>query len=109
MSNDIYDKMSKEQLIGVLEQVRWERDIAIGQLREDYGVGFAEKRPVGKWVWNPNAIDWNIGGYECSNCGYVNTSLGTEKHYLKSDFAASHYCTNCGRKMEGYSNGSFQN
>lgn len=29
---------------GVYEQVRWERDVAIEQLRTDYGVGFGEKK-----------------------------------------------------------------
>lgn len=109
MSNSIYDNMSKEQLIGILEQVRWERDIAIERLRNDYGVGFGEKRPTAKWVYNPHAQDWNIGGYECSNCGYVNNDLGITKIHLKVDYAASHYCAQCGRKMAGYQNESIQN
>lgn len=104
MFNNIYNDMSKEQIINVLEQVRRERDIAIEQLQNDYGVGFGEKRPVGKWVWSPHAHDWNIGGYECSNCGYVNNDLGITKIHLKVDYAASHYCANCGIKMGGYQN-----
>ena len=32
MGNNIYDNMSKEQIINVLEQVQWERDVAIEQL-----------------------------------------------------------------------------
>lgn len=30
--------------LGVYEQVRWERDIAIGQLAEDYGVSLGQKK-----------------------------------------------------------------
>lgn len=107
--DSIYDNMSKEQVINVLEQVQWERDIAIGQLRDDYNVDFGEKRPTAKWVYNPNAVDWNIGGYECSHCGYVNTSLPTTKFCLKTDYAASHYCAQCGYKMIGYQNEPVQN
>lgn len=40
LANSIYDNMSKEQVVNVLEQVQWERDIAIEQLRNDYNVGF---------------------------------------------------------------------
>lgn len=40
MGNNIYDNMSKEQIINVLEQIRWERDAAIKQLQNDFGVGF---------------------------------------------------------------------
>lgn len=29
---------------GLYNQVKWERDIAIKQLREEYGVGFGEKK-----------------------------------------------------------------
>ena len=50
MGNNIYDNMSKEQIINVLEQIRWERDAAIKQLQNHFGVGFGEKRPTTKWV-----------------------------------------------------------
>ena len=77
MHNDIYDNMSKEQIINILEQVRWERDIAIEQLQNDFGVGFCEKRPTTKWVWDGNCIDWNIGCWRCKSCGTINTMLST--------------------------------
>ena len=38
MGNNIYDNMSKEQIINVLEQIRWERDVAIKQLQNGYGM-----------------------------------------------------------------------
>ena len=38
MGNNIYDNMSKEQIINVLEQVQWERDAAIKQLQNGYGM-----------------------------------------------------------------------
>ena len=38
MGNNIYDNMSKEQIINVLEQVQWERDVAIEQLQNHFGV-----------------------------------------------------------------------
>lgn len=38
MGNNIYDNMSKEQIINVLEQIRCERDAAIKQLQNGYGM-----------------------------------------------------------------------
>lgn len=38
MGNNIYDNMSKEQIVNVLEQIQWERDVAIEQLQNGYGM-----------------------------------------------------------------------
>lgn len=84
--------------MGVHQQVRWERDIAIEQL-ESYGVGFAEEADVvkvkhGKWlvIENPNSLN-----VICSNC--------RENYYVfkKGQYRIeqSNYCPNCGAKMEG--------
>lgn len=40
--NDIYDNLTKEQLIGLQKQIRWERDVAIEQLHQ-IGKEFGEK------------------------------------------------------------------
>ena len=40
--NDIYDNLTKEQLIGLQKQIRWERGIAIEQLHQ-IGKEFGEK------------------------------------------------------------------
>ena len=81
---------------GVLDQVKWERDVAIEQL-ESYGVSLGEKAEVakvvrGRWVPLYN-VDWIsdrkwLTDYVCSGCG----QLHKEK---------SNYCPNCGAKMDG--------
>lgn len=87
------DVVSKKEF----EQVKWERDTAIGQL-ESYGVGFCENKELkevkhGEWF----LLD------ECANEG-VYCSVCYKKVY-KADYAnqklKSKYCPNCGARMKG--------
>lgn len=54
----------------------------------------------GVWVYDENAVDYNIGGYRCSVCGGRNDNLPADRQnpYL---FARSRYCPQCGAKMDG--------
>ena len=61
----------------------------------------------GKWVWNNDAIDWNIGAWVCSECGGRNENIHTGKPDTVEGFgtnpyiwAGSRFCPNCGAKME---------
>ena len=78
---------------GYVEQIRWERDMAIQQLN-DYGVQFGEKADVqivryGKWVPIIDEYDTRsiLSGYKCSLCG----------RYEEKEES---YC-HCGAKMDG--------
>ena len=66
-------------------------------------------KPVryGKWIWNNDAIDWNIGAWVCSECGGRNENIHTGKPDTVESFginpyiwAESRFCPNCGAKME---------
>lgn len=79
---------------GVLDQIRWERDIAIGQL-ESYGVSLGEKADVmkvvhGKWE------EVGVADYKCSRCGFRFTSA--------DPITMFQYCR-CGAKMDGDGDG----
>ena len=50
---------------GDYEQVKWERDCAIQQLREDYGVGLGQRKPR-----NFFAVVF------CKDCKYSNRDMG---------------------------------
>ena len=78
-------------LSGVLDQVRWERDVAIEQLNS-YGIQLGEKAELeivkhGKWVENH-------GTWYCSECG-----KSGYKGYIPAK--PSDYCPNCGARMRG--------
>ena len=82
--------------IGVLQQVMWERDIAISQL-ESYGVGFAEEADItkvkhGKWVCGGNIVDKYC---YCSEC---NEDALYDKGGMRK---LSNFCPHCGAKMDG--------
>ena len=54
----------------------------------------------GRWVYNSNGMDWNLGAWQCSVCKCNNNNLpGNDKHnpYI---FQGSNYCPNCGAKMD---------
>ena len=72
----------------LIEQIRWERDLAIGQL-EELGYGLGEKiqtqseRKRGRWTLKENVF----GVAYCSECDY-------ELHTNDTNF-----CPNCGADM----------
>lgn len=77
----------------VYEQAAWERDLAILQLKNDYGVGLGEKKkdvaPVRRGRWIP----FGNSRYYCSECAH---SIA-----FNPDFFARHrYCKRCGTKMD---------
>lgn len=83
------------------DQTAWERDLAIQQLREDYGVGLGEKKkdvaPVrhGRWEDKPNP-QWRAYDIRyCSACGW-----SIHKSKLRKSDLNWEYCPNCGAKME---------
>lgn len=85
---------------GLFDQIKWERDIAIGQLKE-IGCELGQKMddvkarleavPVhGRWENDENDIP------RCSNCSYI-----PEFNRYLDDYYYSDFCPNCGAKMNG--------
>lgn len=60
----------------------------------------AEPVRRGKWVYNPNANDWGIGGYVCGECHAKNDNLPSGKVANPMIFLGTKYCPNCGAKMD---------
>ena len=67
----------------------------------------AELVRYGRWIWDNDAIDWNIGAWVCSECGGRNENIqagnsndGKEKFKSPYIYLGSKYCPNCGAKME---------
>lgn len=84
--------------VGVLQQVMWERDIAISQL-ESYGVGFAEEADLakvrhGKWIKHRDEYDCEY--IECSVCG---ENFYPPENAFEFDILPK-YCQECGAKMD---------
>ena len=53
----------------------------------------------GHWEYDHNGMDWGIGAWICSECGYKNDNLGTKNNINPYVFAGSHYCPQCGAQM----------
>jgi hypothetical protein len=70
---------------GVFEQVMWERDVAIDQLKE-LGYGFGEKPKMGHWIIIDDCEKFIA---KCSECGRIEDSRMISKYP---------YC-HCGAKM----------
>lgn len=62
----------------------------------------ADVAPVkhGKWIWDPNGTDWNLGAWECSECACRNNNLPINNKINPLVFSGSKYCPNCGAKMD---------
>lgn len=62
----------------------------------------------GKWVYDPNGMDWGLPAWVCSECHQKNSMIPT--HIRGKDsmirvtkpllWAGSRYCPNCGARME---------
>ena len=83
------------------DQTAWERDLAIQQLKSDYGVGLGERKadmaPVRHAFWKEIGADKRGRGgiFRCAGadgCG--------KTHPYTCD-----YCPNCGARMDGARNG----
>lgn len=55
----------------------------------------------GRWVYDPDGMDWNIGAWRCSECGCKNGNLGSYSSTNPYHCAGSKFCGNCGAKMTG--------
>lgn len=56
----------------------------------------------GKWILDPDGIDWNIPAWRCSECGFVATHIGVEPNGLGDNplnWAGSKFCPHCGADM----------
>lgn len=53
----------------------------------------------GRWEYDENAVDFNIGGWCCSECGTRNNNLPTSEATNPYQFSGSNYCPQCGAKM----------
>ena len=74
-------------------------NLAIESLQTD-----ADDKPKGKWVLDPNGMDWNIPAWRCSECGFVANYIGVEANGLGNNpmnWAGSKFCPNCGVHMIG--------
>ena len=57
---------------------------------------------VGKWIWNPDGIDWGLGAWVCSKCKCKpETWWEADKRYNPYQCAGGHFCGNCGARMKG--------
>ena len=84
----------------VLDQIRWERDIAMSYL-EEAGIGFGEKAELqrvrhGKWnlVSRKNIWDDLVDVFECSECKKYTTNG-------RGNTSQTDFCPNCGARMDG--------
>lgn len=81
---------------GAVEQILWERDMAINQL-SDCGIPFGGKADVqavrhGKWRRKHVGNGWDDwDAITCSECSF---------YIHKPDFVGN-YCPNCGARMDG--------
>ena len=81
----------------VFDQVMWERDVAIQQLREDYGVSLGEKKPA-------DVVERKHGHIiETVKDGKMNRvfSCCGEDFTKLTSWMTPNFCPNCGADMRG--------
>lgn len=80
---------------GTLEQIMWERDVAIQQLKDlGYGLGEKPKENNGEWI-----LDYRDGGvefYHCSKCNLGRAVIDGDYYKSLDEFKK---CPICGIDM----------
>ena len=78
------------------------RSVALEAAAEIAAMPGVDAEPVrhGKWVYDPNANDWGIGGYVCSECRAKNNNLPCSEVVSPMAFMGSKFCGNCGARMD---------
>jgi len=63
-------------------------------------------RPVvrGRWVWDPDGLDWGLGCWVCNQCHSRNANIPAQKDMKPLDWAGSKFCPECGADMREESN-----
>ena len=87
---------------GYVEQLRWERDLAVAQL-EEIGKSLGEKMDDVKIVAAARWIEKRHGYFECSNCHCDTNKLDKHGYPIGRDMRHDKpkYCPHCGAIMEG--------
>ena len=86
------------------EKIAEKHGIRIADLCDTFGdIPAADVAPVrhGKWIYNPNGMDFNLGAWECSVCTQKNNNLPCSRNISPYICVGSKYCPNCGAKMFG--------
>ena len=96
------DLISRKAMLEAIDELR----PTLKSIRE-----FVRNRPAvdaepvrhGRWVWDGNGMDWNIGAWVCSECGMRNENIlaGDSIHTNPYVYAGTIYCPNCGARMDG--------
>lgn len=71
--------------------------------KEIEAIPAADVEPVrhGRWIYNPNGMDFNLGAWECSVCTQKNNNLPCNRNISPYICVGSKYCPNCGARMDG--------
>ena len=56
-------------------------------------------RPQGEWIWDNDAVDWNLGAWICSNCHARNDNIPHSERIIPLRWSGSKFCPNCGARM----------
>lgn len=63
-------------------------------------IGKLEPVRHGRWVYDPDGMDFNLGAWVCSECKAKNDNLGGLQRINPYQFVGSRFCPNCGAKMD---------
>ena len=60
------------------------------------------ERKTGRWIWNPNGMDWDLGAWCCSECKFkAETWWANDEKYNPLMCSGGTFCGNCGARMNG--------
>ena len=104
MNNDLISRSALITAINTNSPTFYDgQDIADWQAKCINEAPAVDAEPVqhGEWIYDPNATDWGIGGYVCSECHTKNNNLPCNEIKNPLRFVGSNFCPHCGARMDG--------
>ena len=96
---------TKEEAINILKQSKKYCVCGCDKTLEMVIKALESETKTANWIWDKDGMDWNIGVWCCSSCGMkAETYWSTNEKINPLKFAGSHFCGNCGAKMQNITN-----
>lgn len=96
---DKNDLISRSAAMEIVKRTSGDYAAAWAEIKRLPAIGPGELRPKGKWIWNPDGVDWGLGEWVCSECACRNNNLPMNSDMNPLMFSGSNYCPSCGAKM----------
>ena len=100
--NEAADAIEELQAAKCPHFIRNIHDRGDDSLCEKWRCEVKEVAPVrhGRWIWDEDGMDWNIGAWRCSECKAMSPMWWNTNKTSPMNKSGHRYCPNCGARLD---------